>query len=136
MNIYQPLPSGTYAPNDRRSINMIDFVFQELPRLFCSYCRRLGHEHQHCIDMYLLNHQRLLPEDTPQIPFHPHLQALRPFIEQERDDAYYEEMIYNVDLDDPDPEWSDWGSNPFDSPASSEQNKSAISFFDGEGYQQ
>ncbi|XP_026379427.1 uncharacterized protein LOC113274170 [Papaver somniferum] len=113
-----------------------DAEFEVAKGDFNSYCRRLGHEHQHCIDMYLLNHQRLLPEDTPQIPFHPHLQALRPFIEQERDDAYYEEMIYNVDLDDPDPEWSDWGSNPFDSPASSEQNKSAISFFDGEGYQQ
>lgn len=98
--------------------------------------RRLGHEHQFCIDLYLLNHQLLLPEDPLQAPFHPQIQALGPFIEQEHDDAYYEEMIHNVDLEDPDPEWSDWGSNPFGSPTSSKQNKSAISFFDGEGYQQ
>ncbi|KAI3892170.1 hypothetical protein MKX03_036775 [Papaver bracteatum] len=45
-------------------------------------------------------------------------------------------MIHNVDFEDPDPDWSDWSSNPFGSPASSEQNRSAISFFDGEGYQQ
>ncbi|KAI3961897.1 hypothetical protein MKW98_022102 [Papaver atlanticum] len=45
-------------------------------------------------------------------------------------------MIHNVDFEDHDPKWSDLGSNPFGSPASSDQNKSAISFFDGEGYQQ
>ncbi|KAI3848689.1 hypothetical protein MKW92_043847, partial [Papaver armeniacum] len=100
------------------------------------YCRRLGHEHQFCIDLYLLNHQHLLPEDPPQAPFHPQIQALGPFIEQEHDEDYYQDMIHNVDFEDPDPEWSDWGSNPFGSPASSELNKSAISFFDGEGYQQ
>ncbi|KAI3934067.1 hypothetical protein MKW92_038298, partial [Papaver armeniacum] len=66
----------------------------------------------------------------------PILHALGPFVEPKYDDDYYEEMIHNVDFEDPDPEWSDWGSNPFGSPTSSNKNKSSISFFDGEGYQQ
>ncbi|KAI3880023.1 hypothetical protein MKW92_006739, partial [Papaver armeniacum] len=105
-----------------------------LPRLFCSFCHRLGHEHQDCIDVVLLNNQHMLPQPpSPALP-QPDLHALGPFVEPEYDDDYYEKMIHNVDFEDPDPEWSDWGSNPFGSPASSDQNKSAISFFDGEGY--
>lgn len=124
IDISQPVQFGTNAPNDRRSINWIDFVYQELQRLFCSYCHRLGHEHQDCIEIYLLNHQDFLPQAPPQP-----LQALGPFIEPEYDEEYYQEMLHNAYFGHPDPEWSDWGSNPFGSPDSSEQNKSDISFF-------
>lgn len=136
INITQSLPVGTYAPNERRSVNWIEFIYQELPRFFCSYCHRIVHEHQDCIDVLLLNNQHMLPKaPSPALP-EPVLHALGHFIETDYDDDYYEEMIHNVDFEDPDPEWSDWGSNPFGSPTSSGQNKSTISFFDGEGYQQ
>ncbi|KAI3945709.1 hypothetical protein MKW98_022983 [Papaver atlanticum] len=78
----------------------------------------------------------MMPQAPSPAPLQPNLHALGPFVEPEYDDDYYEEMIRSVDFKDPDPEWSNWGSNPFGSPASSDQNKSAISFFDGEGYQQ
>lgn len=110
MNIFQPLPFGTYAPNDRLSVNWIDFVYQELPRLFCSFCHRLGHENQDCFDVLLLNNQHMLPQAPSPDPPQPDLHALGPFVEPEYDDDYYEEMIHNVDFEDPD--WSDWGSNP------------------------
>ncbi|KAI3890406.1 hypothetical protein MKX03_028228, partial [Papaver bracteatum] len=100
------------------------------------FCHRLGHEHQDCIEVFLLNHQHMFPQAPAPIPLQPNLQALGPFIELEYDDDYFEDMIHNVDFEDPDPDWSDWGSNPFGSPTSSDQKKSAISFFDGEGYQQ
>ncbi|RZC66242.1 hypothetical protein C5167_009936 [Papaver somniferum] len=78
----------------------------------------------------------MLPQSPSPASPRPDLHALVPFAEPEYDDDYYEEMIHNVDFEDPDPKWSDWGSNPFGFPASSSQKKYAISFFDGEEYQQ
>lgn len=104
VDISQPLSFGTNAPNDRQTVNWIDFVYQELPRLFCSFCRRLGHVHQDCVDVFLLNQQELQIQAPPQILPQPALQALGPFIEPEYDDDYYEEMLHNVDFEDPDPD--------------------------------
>lgn len=139
IDISQPLQFGTVAPNDKNSINRIDFVYQELPRLFCSFCHRLGHLREDCIELFLFNHQEILNQALPQDPPQPIQQVIGPFIEPEYDDAYYEEMYHNVDIEDPDPgsDWStDWDINPFGSHASSGEDNSAISFLDGEGYKQ
>ncbi|KAI3939952.1 hypothetical protein MKW98_029728, partial [Papaver atlanticum] len=71
-----------------------------------------------------------------QVPSQPDRQIIGPFIEPEYDDDYYEEMYHNIDIEDPGPEWSDWGLNSFDSSASSAQDKSDLSFSGDEGYNQ
>ncbi|KAI3869243.1 hypothetical protein MKX03_023996, partial [Papaver bracteatum] len=106
-----------------------------LPRLFCSHCHRLGHEFMECIEIYLLNFQNLLLQASPEIPPQPALQALGHFIEPGYDDDYHEEMLNNIVIEDPNQDWSDWGSSPAASTAVSDQDNSTISFFDGEGYQ-
>ncbi|KAI3903893.1 hypothetical protein MKW92_021798, partial [Papaver armeniacum] len=117
-------------------VTVIDFVYQELPRLFCTHCQRLGHEQQNRIDIYLLNHQDLLLQNPPQVPIQNNPHALGPFIEPEYDDDYHQEMLYNVDIDEPDTDWSDWASTHIESQAISDQDRSEISFFTGEGYRQ
>lgn len=139
IDISQPLQFGTVAPNDKNSINMIDFVYQELPRLFCNFCHRLGHLREDCIELFLINHQEILSPSLPQDLPHPIQQVIGPFIDPEYDDANYQEMYHNVDIEDPDPgsDWStDWDINPFDSHASSGEDNSVISFLDSEGYKQ
>lgn len=108
IDITQPLISGTNAPNDRGYTNWIDFIYKELPRLFCSHCRRLGHKRIDCIEIYLLNFQNLLLQPPLEIPPQPVFRALGPFIEPDYDEDYHQEMLHNVDFEDPDPDWSDW----------------------------
>lgn len=52
----------------------------------------------------------MLPQVPPQAPPQPVqqvLQALGPFIEPEHDDDYFEEVLHNMDVDEPDLNWSD-----------------------------
>lgn len=62
--------------------------------------------------------------------------VMGPFVEPDYDDDYYQEMIHNVDRDEPDFDWSNWSFNPIISLVSYGQDNSAISFSGGEGYQQ
>lgn len=136
IDVTQPLQFHTTASNDRNTVNKIDFIYQELPILFCRHCHRLGHEHQNCIDVYLLNHQALLQQNPPQVPIQTNLHALGPFIEPEYDDDYHQEMLHNIDIDEPDTDWSDWISTPIESHAISDQDRSEILFVIEEGYRQ
>ncbi|XP_026408720.1 uncharacterized protein LOC113303850 [Papaver somniferum] len=45
-------------------------------------------------------------------------------------------MLQNVDIEEPDTDWSDWVSTPVESHAISDQDKYEISFFIKEGYRQ
>ncbi|KAI3923348.1 hypothetical protein MKW98_026941, partial [Papaver atlanticum] len=75
--------------------------------LFCSYCHKLGHLREVCIDLYLFNHQEMLIHEPPQVPAQSNQQIIGPFIEPGYDDDYYEEMYQNVDIEAPDSDWSD-----------------------------
>ncbi|KAI3923633.1 hypothetical protein MKW98_011263 [Papaver atlanticum] len=134
LNLSNPLKFGIHAPNNLNGINWIDFVYQELPRLFCSFCHRLGHLKGDCIDLFLLNNKEIHitapPQHVQQIPD----LLIEPLSEDSHDDDYYQEMYHNVDIEVPDSDWSLWDSDHNPSLTSSGQDKSVISFSEGEGY--
>lgn len=105
--------------------------------LFCSFCKRLGHLAEDCIELFIITHPRMhIPQPVQLAPMDfmpdPH-------------DNYSEEERYNVDLDEPDSDWSDWSlevypPTPRPSHVSSDQEQSAISSSEGDqafaGYNQ
>lgn len=132
IDLSQPLIFGLPAPNNHHGVNWIAFQFLELPRLFCNCCNRLGHVVEDCTDIYILSQQRMQSPDSP-LPPPPHNTP-------EPEDNYTDEERFNVDIDVPDSDWSDWSLEVHHSPVSSGQNQSAISFLEGdldfEGYNQ
>ncbi|RZC61919.1 hypothetical protein C5167_023663 [Papaver somniferum] len=136
INLYQPLVFGTRARNADDEVNSIVFQFLELPRLLCNYCHKLGHLTQHCIDIYLLTHRRRQSPPPVQLAAHQILHAPPPSPE----DNYSEEERFNVNIDEPDPDWNDWSLEVHPSPNSSGQEQSALSFSGAEqayrGYNQ
>ncbi|KAI3832552.1 hypothetical protein MKW98_002098 [Papaver atlanticum] len=137
INLSQPLIFGTYAPNEFNDVNWIAFQFLDLPRLLCSFCKRLGHLAEDCIELFIVTHPGMhIPQP---------LQLAQLEYMSDPDDNYTEEERYNVDQDEPDPDWSDWSLEVFPptlrpSPISSDQYQSGLSFSEGEqsyeGYNQ
>lgn len=139
INLFQPLVYGTRAPNNENGVNWIAFQFLELPRLVCNYYHRLGHLTDDCIEIYLLNHRRR--HSPPPFQLAPHLRLISPPAPPPSpENNYSEEERFNVDVEDPDPEWNDWSLEVHPSPISSSQEQSALSFSGAEqayrGYNQ
>ncbi|RZC74085.1 hypothetical protein C5167_049567 [Papaver somniferum] len=136
---FTPLVYGTRAPNNENGVNWIAFQFLELPRLVCNYYHRLGHLTDDCIEIYLLNHRRR--HSPPPFQLAPHLRLISPPAPPPSpENNYSEEERFNVDVEDPDPEWNDWSLEVHPSPISSSQEQSALSFSGAEqayrGYNQ
>ncbi|XP_026423293.1 uncharacterized protein LOC113319236 [Papaver somniferum] len=85
---------------------------------------RLGHLTQHCTDIYLLTHRRRQSPPPVQLAPHQILHAHPPSPE----DNYSEEERFNLDVDEPDPDWNDWSLEVHPSPNSSGQEQSPLSF--------
>ncbi|RZC78460.1 hypothetical protein C5167_002677 [Papaver somniferum] len=126
VDVSQPLQFGYYAPNNRYEVNRVIMRYQELPRLFCNFCNRLGHANVDRMDIFLLNHPNMqapahfddLPEHTP-FPEDPFAQA-----------SYDQEALHNIDRDDPD---SDWSLEVHYSQVNTSREQYVFSYTDGEG---